>query len=117
MIEATRESATNTKKKDTVFILGDSIVKHVSGYLLTRNVRYKYLVKVRSFTGAKVSCLNDYNKPTMRDFNPKLSILHVSTSCLVSSKTSSEIANSIIDLSRFQNSSTNNIPVSFFFFF
>ena len=35
--------------KETVFILGDSMEKKVNGFLLTRNVNHKYLVKVRPF--------------------------------------------------------------------
>ena len=36
-----------------VYILGDSMVKKLNGYLLTRKIRHKHLVKVRSFSGAK----------------------------------------------------------------
>ena len=55
-------------------------------------------MKVRSFPGAKVRCLDDYAKPTMRDFNPNRIILHVGINDLNSEKTSSQTANSIIDL-------------------
>ena len=56
--------------RNTVFILGDSIVKNVNGYLLTKKLRHKRLVKVRSFSGTKVSCMYDHVKPTIREFNP-----------------------------------------------
>ena len=63
--------------RNTVFILGDSIVKNVNGYLLTKKLRHKKLIKVRSFSGAKVSCMYDHVKPTSREFNPNHIILHV----------------------------------------
>ena len=85
-------------QKEKVFILGVSLVKNVNEYFLTRNLNHKCLVKVRSFPGAKVRCLHDYAKPTMRDFNPNQIILHVGTNDLNSEKTSSKTANSIIDL-------------------
>ena len=54
----------NNKNKTNVYILGDSIVKKLNGYLLTRKIKHKHLVKVRSFSGAKVSCMTDDVKPT-----------------------------------------------------
>ena len=39
-------------QKEKVFILGDSMVKNVYGFLLTRNLNYKCLIKIRSFPGA-----------------------------------------------------------------
>ena len=53
--------------------------------------------KITIFSGAKVRCFHDYAKPTMRDFNPSQTILHVGTNDLNSEKTSSQIANPIID--------------------
>ena len=34
------------EKQETVYILGDSMVKKLNGYLLTKKVRHKFLVKV-----------------------------------------------------------------------
>ena len=45
------------EKQKSVYILGDSIIKKVNGYFLTKQLRHKYLVKVRSFPGAKISCM------------------------------------------------------------
>ena len=53
--------------------------------------------EITIFSRAKVRCLHDYAKPTMRDFNPSQTILHVGTNDLNSEKTSSQIANPIID--------------------
>ena len=73
--------------RNTVFILGDSIVKNLNGYLLAKKMRDKKLIKVRSFSGANVSCMYDHVKPTIREFNPNHIILHVGTNELKSSKT------------------------------
>ena len=69
-------------------------------------------MKVRSFPGAKVRCLYDYAKPTMRDFNPNRIILHVGTNDLNSEKTSSQTANSIIDLRNSLNTDNYDITLS-----
>ena len=71
--------------RNTVFILGDSIVKNVNGYLLTKKLQHKKLIKVRSSSGAKVSCMSDHVKPTIREFNLNHIILHVGTNELKSS--------------------------------
>ena len=55
------------------------MVKKVNSFLLTRNINHKFLVKVRSFSSAKVNCMNDYVKPTLRDFNPEHIILHANS--------------------------------------
>ena len=69
-------------------------------------------MKVRSFPGAKVRCLYDYAKPIMRDFNPNRIILHVGTNDLNSEKTSSQTANSIIDLRNSLNTDNYDITLS-----
>ena len=45
--------------KETVFILEDSMVKKINGFLLTRKLKHKSLVKVRPFSSAKVRCMHD----------------------------------------------------------
>ena len=79
------------EKQETVYILGDSMVKKLNDYLLTKKLRHKFLVKVRPFSGAKVSCMVDHVKPTLRDDKPDHIILHTGTNDLRSEKTSSKI--------------------------
>ena len=43
----------NNKNKTNAYILGGSMVKKLNGYLLTRNIKHKHLVKVHSFSGEK----------------------------------------------------------------
>ena len=100
------------EKQETVYILGDSMVKKLNGYLLTKKVRHKFLVKVRPFSGARVSCLVDHVKPTLRDDEPDHIILHTGTNDLRSEKTSSTIAKSIVDLAMSLKSSGSSVIVS-----
>ena len=51
--------------KETVFILGDSMVKKLNGFLLTRKLNHKCLVKVRPFSSAKVRCMHDHVKSSV----------------------------------------------------
>ena len=37
----------NSKIKKTAFIIGDSMVKKIDGYLLTSSINHRYIVKVR----------------------------------------------------------------------
>ena len=101
-----------SKSKETVFILGDSMVKKVNGFHLTKHIRHKYLVKVRSFSSAKTRCMHDHVKPTMRDFDPEHVIIHVGTNDLNSNKTASQIANSIVELVLSLKNDRNSIYVS-----
>ena len=60
-----------------MFILGDSMVKHVERWKLSKNVDRKYKVYVRSFSESKVKCMKDYVKPCIRENNPDHVIIHV----------------------------------------
>ena len=62
-------------------------------------------IKVRSFSGAKVSC--NHAKLTIREFNSIHVTLHIETNELKSGKTSSQISKSVIDLGLPLKSETN----------
>ena len=55
------------KSEDTVFIVGDSMIKKIDGYLLTKSISHKFLVKVRPFTTAKTIDMYDHLIPTLRE--------------------------------------------------
>ena len=80
------------KLKETVFIVGDSMITKIDGYVLTKSINYNFLVKVRPFTTAKTIDMYDHLKPTLQDFNPDLFIIYVGTNDLPLNKTSNEIA-------------------------
>ena len=69
------------------------MIKKLNGYFLTEKVRHKYLVKVRSFSGTKVTFMVDHVKPTLCDEKPDHIILHAGTNDLRTEKTTSQTAN------------------------
>ena len=86
------------------------MVKNLNGFLLTRKLNHKCLVKVRRFNSAKVRCMHDHAKPTVQDFDPD----HITlwTNDLNSDRTSSQIAKEIIDLACSLKSDKNRISIS-----
>ena len=68
------------------------MIKKIYGNLLTKSINHKFLVKVIPFTTAKTIDRYDHVKPTLRDFNPGLFIIHVGTNDLLLNKTRNEIA-------------------------
>ena len=54
-------------------------------------------VYVRHFAGAKVRCMKDHIKPTLRE-KPDFIVLHVGTNDLVSDRPPDLIAKSIVDV-------------------
>ena len=46
------------------FILGESMVKDVDGYLLKGSINRKFIVKVRPFSSAKTIDLEEYTRTT-----------------------------------------------------
>ena len=56
------------KKNKSIYILGDSMVKHV-GWKLKKSIDKSHNVYVRSFLGAKVKCtLSEEKKPAKNEF-------------------------------------------------
>ena len=84
----------SVKKK--VFILGDSIIKHVKSYSLSKSLD-NCKVYVKDFPGARVRCMKDYVRPTIRE-NPDHIILHVGTNDLTTNIPIEKVAESIINL-------------------
>ena len=60
-------------------------------------------VYVRSFSGAKVKCMKDYEKLCIREKNPDYVIFHVGTNELNSELPPERIAKSIIDVAKALN--------------
>ena len=78
---------------------------------LTRKIKHKHLVKLRSFSGAKISCMTDHVKPTLRDINPDHIVLHACTNNLRAQNTASQIAKATIDLATSQKNNDNTVNV------
>ena len=99
-------------QKKLFFILGDNMVKKLNSFLLKQKLNHKCLVKVRPFNSAKMRCMHDHAKPTVRDFDPDHIILHCETNNLNSNRTSSQIAREIIGLSLSLKSDKSKISFS-----
>ena len=69
------------------FIVGDSMLKDVDGYLL----------------------MHDYLKPTKRDFNPNIFILHVGTNNLPTNDSPEMIADKIVETAESIKKEDNNV--------
>ena len=78
------------------FILGDSMVKDVDGYLLTGSINRKSIVKARPISSAKTINIENYTKLSKRDFNPNLYILRVGTNDFSLDDTPDVISNCIM---------------------
>ena len=76
--------------------MGDSIVKHIRGYELSQRLENSK-VFVKSFSGAKVRCMEDYIQPTLRE-TPSHVILHVGTNDVTTKQDLQQIAQGIINL-------------------
>ena len=75
--ENVNSSDNNQNGNNVVYILGDSMLKHING----RNVSDSMNVKVRSHPGATTEDLVDYVKPIARK-KPKMLIIHTGTNDL-----------------------------------
>ena len=67
---------------------------------------------MRSFLGAKISCMTDHVKPTLRDINLDHIILHAVTYDLGTENTASQIAKATIDLATSLKNDDNTVTVS-----
>ena len=76
------ETPEQTKK---VIILGDTIVKSITGYDFSHSLE-NCKVHMNSFPGAMLKCMQDYVRPPLRE-NPHHLIIHVGTNDISTKKT------------------------------
>ena len=88
------------------------MVKNIDGHLLTSYINCKCIVKVRPFLSAKTVDMLDYIKPTQRDFNPDVYLLHVGTNDLTFNKSPEQISLDILNLANFLKLDDNTVIVS-----
>ena len=100
------------KKKSNIYILGDSMVKHIEGWKLTKKTDKNHKIYVRSFPGAKVKCMKDYAKPCIRENDPDHVILHAGTNELNSELLPERIAKSIVDVAKNIKSEKRSVSIS-----
>ena len=98
-------------KRDSVIILGDSMIKHTNGWEIAKKLKPECKVFVRNFPGATTQCMADYMKPSIRA-KPNHFILHVGTNDLSSNRPPDEIAKAIIDLASELKSEKSGVSIS-----
>ena len=102
----------NTKDIKRVFVLGDSMGKHVQGWDITKRIDNKRKVYVRKIFGSKVGCMKDYMELCIRENNPDHLIFHVGTKDVPSNKKSESIAESIVSLAKEVKESKLDVSIS-----
>ena len=95
-----RNKHSSTIKKKNIYILGDSMMKHIYGWEMNKKLNNKHKVFVRSFSGAKKTSMRNYIKPYLTENSPEHIVLHVGTNDLPSVKSVDSIARSIITLAQ-----------------
>ena len=96
------------KKKSNIYILGDSIVKHIEGWQLAKKTDRNHKIYVRSFQRAEVKGMKDYVKPCVRDHV----ILHAGTNELNSELLPERIPKSIVDVAKNIKSEKHSVSIS-----
>ena len=111
--EATQSSSIKrgSHHKISVVALGDSMTKLLNGWEMAKKLETNYKVFVKTFSGATVSCMEDYMKPSLRN-PPDHFILHVGTNDLGSDKSPSEIGESMVNLACQLKNEKHDISVS-----
>ena len=110
-VKKSNNSSTSViSEKKNIVILGDSMIKHVNGYDMSKKLK-NCKAYVKSFSGSNVRCMKDHMKPSMRE-KPDHTILHVGTNDLNSDRPSNLIAKSIIDLVITLKNNSQNVSIS-----
>ena len=91
-------------------ILGDSIVKHVNGWQLSKSLKNEK-ASVLSFSGASSKQMMTYVKLTIEE-KPDFIILHAGTNDLRSNADPEEIVNSIVDVAVSSKENSSEVIVS-----
>ena len=108
------DKRTNTGKqqqKRTITILGDSIIKDMKSHKIKQQLGTGENIFVKSFPGAKPSCMHDYVKPSLK-LKSDLFILHCGTYDLKSEKSPEIIAKEILNLAAKMKQPDNEVMIS-----
>ena len=93
-------------------MLGDSMVKHVQRWDITKRIDNKRKIYVRQFSASKVDCMKNYMKPCVRESNPDHLIFHVGTNDVPSNKKAKSIEESIVSSTKEVKASKLDVSIS-----
>ena len=88
------------------------MVKHVEGWRLKKSIDKNHNVYVKHFSGAKVKCMKDYIKPSIREKNPDYVIFHDGTNELNSELPPERMAKSDINIAKNTQSDSRIVSIS-----
>ena len=94
-----------------MIILGDSMTKLINGWEMAKKIQSNCKIYVKTFSGATVSCIEDYMKPFLRN-SPDHFILHVGTNELSSERSMLMKIAELINLSCRLKNEVHDISVS-----
>ena len=89
--------STLSVNKKKIFILSDSMVKHIQGWDISSKLQNKHKAYVRSFLSAKVKSMKYYSKPCFKEDKPD-HLIPCRTNDLSSENNAERIAKSIVGL-------------------
>ena len=97
-------------KSQKIVKLGDTMMKNIKGWEILKKLQNAN-VCVRHFSGAKICCLKDYLKPSLRG-NPDHFVLHVGKNDLDSNLSLDLIAKSIVDVVSSLKTNKHDVTIS-----
>ena len=97
-------------KNKRIYILGDSTINNLKGWEMSKKLKIAN-VYVKHFAGAKVRCMKDHDKPSLRE-KPGDIVLHVGTNDLVSDRPPDLIVKSIVDIASSMKNENHDVTVS-----
>ena len=105
-----RKKDTTNKRNITLIGDGDSMIKNIEAHEIRRCVKPNEKIYVKSYSGAKIADIRGHAKPSQR-YEPDLTILHMGTNDLRTSKIEEEISDEIIKLTLEMKTDGNEIIV------
>ena len=97
-------------KSQKIVILGDSMIKNIKEWEISKKLQNAN-VYVRHFSEAKVRCMQDSLKPSLRE-NPDHFVLYVGTNDLDFHRSPALIAKSIVDVSSSLKTYKHDVTIS-----
>ena len=91
--------------------MGDSKVKHINRWKISKRLQSDCKVYMKQFSGAKTKCMKDYMKPSLGE-NPDHSLLQVGTNDLNTERSPELIAKSIVDLATTLKRNSRDVSAS-----
>ena len=108
--QETNDDFIKTKTKRNITILGDSILKDMDQYKLRKDLKSDK-VYIKTFPGATNDCMSDYIKPALK-YKPDVTILHCGTNDLKKEKSSSDIADEVVNLCNVMKDVSKRVIIS-----